>query len=174
MGFVDSIKGVFMSFDDEYDEMVDYPQQEVRAAPQQQVVSKPVQSQYYEDEIVTPIQQRRSQPSNKVMNISQAGVRQSQVATMILRKPSEFDEASEIGDDIKAKKTVFLNLEDTSNDVSKRLLDFLSGVAFAMDGKVEKIAQRTYVFVPHDADLIGENFVNNKSDELESPEFYYN
>lgn len=177
MGFAENIKSLFLSVDDEYDDMVDYQQPEVRQQAPQPVAQKPMTSQYYEEDMIqsqNQALQQRKMPSNKVMAMPNTHVRTSQVNKMILRKPTTFDEAKEIGYDIKAQKTVFLNLENASIEVSGSLMKFLSGVAFAMDGQVEKIGSGTYIIAPYDADLVGENFESNGMDELENPGVYYN
>ena len=71
-----------------------------------------------------PVQQR-----NKVVNIN--ATTQLQV---VLVKPERFDDASTIADQLNAKRTVVLNLESTNKEVSRRLIDFLSGVAYANNG----------------------------------------
>lgn len=177
MGFVDSfnsLKGIFVSVDEEYDDLVEYPQpqpqQDVRPVQQPSPAQKPAVNQYYEDEMLAPVTQTiqtRRAPSNKVMNINTAAVSVSSQATkMVLKRPTKFEEAIEIGAEIRAQKTVFVNLEDSTPDVSKRLFDFLSGVAFAMGGKVEKLAKLTYIFAPFDAELMGEDFENSKMEEI--------
>lgn len=183
MGFADSfnnLKSMFLSYDDEYDDMVGQPQQEVNPQVMQQpVAQKNMSNQYYEEDAgnipitqhTQPIQQRRPQTSN-VVPMTNSGMR-SQATQMFLAKPTKFEEASEIGDQIKEQRTVFVNLEDASYDVSKRLLDFLSGISFAYDGKVDKVGKLSYIFAPHDTELIGENFESNKMDELETPGIYY-
>lgn len=165
MGFVESFKGMFVSVDDEYDEMVDYPQQEQRPV-QQQVSPKPAQQQYYEEEVMTP-----RQPNNKIMSITPSP---SQASKIVIKRPTKYEQAPEIGEEIKARKTVFVNLDDTPLDVSRRLLDFLSGVTFAMDGKVDRVANLTYIFAPHDAELVKDGLGSDRMDELETPGIYYN
>ena len=77
---------------------------------------------------------RRSDRSNKVVNIH--ATTQLQV---ILVKPEKFENAAEIADHLREKRTVVLNLESTNKDVARRLIDFLSGVAYAQDGKIKKV-----------------------------------
>lgn len=168
MGFVENFKGMFVSVDDEYDDMVDYQHQQPQESRpvQQQVVQKPAPNQYYEEEIMAP-----RQTSNKIMSIP--GNNSSQVSQMVVKRPTKYEQAPEIGAEIKARKTVFVNLENTPLDVSRRLLDFLSGVTFAMDGKVDKLANLTYIFAPHDAELTNDEFANARMDELETPGIYY-
>ena len=51
---------------------------------------------------------------------------------------------------------MLINLETTPKDVTRRLVDFLSGVAYALDGKVKKIAANTYIITPSNVDLVGD------------------
>ena len=71
-------------------------------------------------------QQEVKQHSNKVVNIN--ATTQLQV---VLVKPERFEDASAIADQLNAKHTVVLNLESTGKEISRRLIDFLSGVAYA-------------------------------------------
>ena len=100
---------------------------------------------------------------NKVVNIH--ATTQLQV---VLVKPDKIDNVQEIGNHLRDKRTVVLNLEDASKEISQRLLDFLSGVAFAQDGKVKKIAERTYMITPYNVDLMGDLM-----DELENNGLYF-
>ena len=73
----------------------------------------------------------------------------------------------EIADHLKAKRTVVLNLEQTNKDIARRLVDFLSGVAYANEGKIKKIANSTYLITPYHVDLLGDLL-----DELENNGMY--
>ena len=80
---------------------------------------------------------------NKVVNIH--ATTQLQV---VLVKPERFDDASGIADHLNAKRTVVLNLESTNKDVSRRLIDFLSGVAYANNGQIKRVANSTFIITP--------------------------
>ena len=67
---------------------------------------------------------------------------------VVLVKPERFETASEIADHLKEKRTVVINLESTHKDIARRLVDFLSGVAYAGEGKIKKIAANTYIITP--------------------------
>lgn len=82
---------------------------------------------------------------------------------VVLVKPERFENASEIADHLKEKRTVVVNLESTHKDISRRLIDFLSGVAYAGEGKIKKVAANTYIITPYSVDIQGELI-----DELES------
>ena len=100
---------------------------------------------------------------NKVVNIHTTTQLQ-----VVLVKPERFDEATAIADHLNEKKTVVLNLEAANKDLSRRLLDFLSGVAYANDGQIKRVANSTYMITPFNVDLMGELM-----DELESNGVYF-
>ena len=107
-------------------------------------------------------QQEVKQHSNKVVNIN--ATTQLQV---VLVKPERFEDASTIADQLNAKRTVVLNLESTNKDVARRLIDFLSGVAYAGEGKIKKVAANTYIITPYSVDIMGDLI-----DELENNGLY--
>ena len=100
---------------------------------------------------------------NKVVNIH--ATTQLQV---VLVKPERFENAAEIADHLREKRTVVLNLEQTNKDIARRLIDFLSGVAYAQDGKIKKVAVNTYLITPYNVDLMGDLL-----DELENNGLYF-
>lgn len=96
--------------------------------------------------------------NNKVVNIN--ATTQLQV---VLVKPERFDDASTVADHLNSKRTVVLNLESTSKEVSRRLVDFLSGVAYANKGQIKRVANSTFIITPYNVDIMGDLL-----DELES------
>ena len=95
---------------------------------------------------------------NKVVNIHA-----TTQLKVVLVKPERFENASEIADHLKDKRTVVLNLESTNKDIARRLIDFLSGVAYAGEGKIKKVAANTYLITPYSVDIEGDLI-----DELEN------
>ena len=75
---------------------------------------------------------------------------------VVLTKPEKFSDAREIADDLNEKRTIVLNLESTNKDEALRLLDFLSGVAYANDGEIKKIAKSTFIITPYNVDVMGD------------------
>lgn len=71
----------------------------------------------------------------------------ARLAIMISR-PSVFQDAADIADQLRKNNTLILNIEGLSSDVSRRILDFLSGVIYAMDGRLSKVANGTYLLSP--------------------------
>ena len=87
---------------------------------------------------------------------------------VVLVKPERFEAASEIADHLKEKRTVVVNLESTHKDIARRLIDFLSGVAYAGEGKIKKVAANTYMITPYSVDIQGDLI-----DELENNGMYF-
>ena len=87
---------------------------------------------------------------------------------VVLVKPERFENASEIADHLKEKRTVVVNLESTHKDIARRLIDFLSGVAYAGEGKIKKVAANTYMITPYSVDIQGDLI-----DELENNGMYF-
>ena len=80
-----------------------------------------------------------SKKGNKVVNIHATAQLQ-----VVLVKPERFEDASTVADHLNAKRTVVLNLESANKDVARRILDFLSGVAYANDGQINKVDNCTF------------------------------
>ena len=131
MGFLDEFKRLAHPYEDEDDEEFedDYepsPRPVERRERERSVRSEPS----YNSPAMDELEARRS---NKVVNIRAATQLQ-----VVLVKPERFENASEIADHLREKRTVVLNLESTNKEIARRLLDFLSGVAYANEGKIKK------------------------------------
>ena len=100
---------------------------------------------------------------DKVVNINTTTQLQ-----VVLVKPEKFQDASAIADHLRDKRTVVLNLESANKDVARRMVDFLSGAAYAQEGKIKKVAVATYIITPYNVDIIGDLI-----DELENNGLYF-
>lgn len=120
----------------------------------------------YEDEVEeeAPVTRRSSfassfrsqeKPKNNVVDFS-AQSQQHTKPQVVLAKPAVFDDATGIADHINQRHMVILNLEATSRDIARRLVDFLGGVVYANEGSIRRVANSTFVIVPHGYDLGGD------------------
>ena len=116
-----------------------------------------------QEDVFTDRRVRASDRGNKVVSIHA-----TTQLKVILVKPSRFEDASDIADQLKDKRTVVLNLETTNKDIARRLIDFLSGVAYAGEGKIKKVAANTYLITPYHVDIEGDLI-----DELETNGMYF-
>ncbi|MBQ8203713.1 MAG: cell division protein SepF [Clostridia bacterium] len=88
---------------------------------------------------------------------------------VVLVKPDRFEDVEAIADHLNNKKTVVLNLEDANREVSRRIIDFLSGVAYANHGNIRKVANSTFIIVARDVDIMGELML----DDLTESKLYF-
>ena len=135
MALFDKIKNVF-NVEDDYEDDYEYEDEEVV-----ENTVKPDFSQPKKEKSVPLTSTVSALPSSQLQ--------------VVLVKPERFDDASGIADSLNAKKTVVLNLEATSKEVSRRLVDFLSGVAYANNGQIKKIANSTFIITPYNVDVSG-------------------
>ena len=143
MSFIDELKRLARPYEDEEEEQ-------------------------FEDDFtpVSPKETVREQPerrSNKVVNIHTTTQLQ-----VVLVKPERFENASEIADHLRDKRTVVLNLEQTDKNIARRLIDFLSGVAYANEGTIKKVALSTYIITPYNVEILGDLI-----DELENNGLFF-
>ncbi|NCC87396.1 MAG: cell division protein SepF [Clostridia bacterium] len=100
---------------------------------------------------------------NKVVNIHTTAQLQ-----VVLAKPERFDDASAVADHLNERRTVVLNLESANREVARRLVDFLSGVAYANGGQIKRVANSTFIITPYNVDVMGDLL-----DELESSGMFF-
>lgn len=91
---------------------------------------------------------------NRVVNIQATAQLQ-----VILVKPEVFADTKEIANHLNSKKTVVLNLESTTPDVTRRIIDFLGGVAYANGGNIKPVANNTFIITPYNVGFVGEDLV---------------
>ena len=145
MSIIDELKKWTHPYEDEDEEFEDF--------------EEPPHREPAFDDRKTRVEDRR----NRVVNIHA-----TTQLKVVLVKPERFENASEIADHLKDKRTVVLNLESTNKDIARRLIDFLSGVAYAGEGKIKKVAANTYLITPYSVDIEGDLI-----DELENNGLYF-
>lgn len=88
---------------------------------------------------------------NKVVNIHSA----SQVKVVIMQ-PETFDDAQDVSNHLKDKKPIIVNLEFLEKELAQRIVDFLSGSVYALDGNIQKISNGIFLVAPHNVDIMGD------------------
>lgn len=164
MGFLDELKKLTKPYeeDDDFFEDDDAAEAEEDAFISSPRASGRTRSTFEDDDESVVPQRQTAKKDNKVVNIHTTTAVQ-----VVLSKPERFEQAAEIADHLRERRTVVMNLETTNKDVAKRLVDFLSGVAYANDGKIKKVAINTYIITPYNVDIMGDLI-----DELENNGVY--
>lgn len=75
---------------------------------------------------------------------------------LMIMRPAEFSEAQAIADHIKTKRPVLVNLEETDINEARRIVDFLSGATYALDGNMQRVSQHIFVFAPSQVEVNAE------------------
>ncbi len=165
-GFVDKFKRMWDAPDDEYEyNEYGYEEEEEEAPIRERESSRRSSSSSRYDDFDDAPPVRSSSRRNNVVNISATA--KLQVA---LFKPERFgEETRNIADELIKTHTVVLNLENTNKDMARRIIDFLSGVAYANRGKIKKVATSTFIIIPNNVDLTGDDLL----DELEHSGVYF-
>ncbi|TYP54906.1 cell division protein SepF [Thermosediminibacter litoriperuensis] len=101
-----------------------------------------------EESLHIPVRPERG----RIINIHQAPKNR-----VVVFKPSCFDEVREISEELKSRRAVIVNLEGLDKEAARRILDFLSGSVFVLDGTVKKVGSGTFVFAPNNVDISGLN-----------------
>lgn len=87
--------------------------------------------------------------NSKVVNLSDANQ-----LKLVVMQPNSFDDAQDVCDHLKEKKPVVINLEYADKDTARRLIDFLSGAVYGVDGHIEKVSTSIFLLVPYNVDIL--------------------
>lgn len=119
----------------------------------------------YEEENYTEEEYEEVAPAKESKNASVSrpagGVSSTASLEMKIIKPDKYEAVTGIAQHLMARRTVVLNLEDTNKETIRRIIDFLSGVTFAIGGSLKRVANSTYVITPKNVEL--------SNDQLEAP-----
>ena len=139
---------------DEYDEPTEAPaprREKRRAAP------APVMEEEEDDFGFAPVPVAAAPTapatgfSGQILNMGASNKQE-----VVLFRPGSFNDTSKAADDLRGRKAVIVNMENVDKAMARRVVDFLSGCVYALDGDVKKIAQSAYLFCPHNMDIVGD------------------
>ena len=158
MSFWDNVKKFTQPYsDDEYDEYedeVDTYEEETQARPTRERRSPLFSLSSSEESSFGASAPAAAPTGTSAFNGQVVDIRNKQ--EVVLFHPNNFNDTSKAADDLRSRKAVIVNMENVDKAMARRVVDFLSGCAYALDGKVKKVAQSTYLFCPHNMDVVGE------------------
>lgn len=133
MGFVESVKDMlgFGGYEDEYEDEFDYEEEEFEEAPQRESVFS---------------------RKNKVVSINP----QSSQARIVVLKPKCFNNSTAVADELRRRRPVIVDVGALDPDEARRVIDFVSGTVYGIDGKMQKITSGIFVATPSQMDIMGE------------------
>ena len=113
------------------------------------------------DELFEPTFQTKNK-KGKVVNIHQ-----STYVKVVVYQALTYDDTQNIIDNLKSRKPIIVNLDSLEQDLAQRVLDFLSGSVYALDGTIQKVSRSIFVLVPSNIDIIG-----NIPEDFKGKSFY--
>ena len=168
MSFWDNVKKFAQpysdeEFDDEYDEemegyeeeapAVEEPAPRKRRNPFASSVAEPAAPAYTPAPAYNPAP--AAAPTGNAFGAQSMGSNSGK-QEVVLFHAKTFDDAAKAADELRGKRAVILNMENVDKALTRRVVDFLSGSVYALDGRVKKVAQSTYLFCPHTMDVVGD------------------
>jgi len=163
MGLMDELKKLARpyaededDFDDEYDEEFEDEPAEEEDAPEEEVKTAPRAARTAKTERASTTRTAARTAARPAASGNIVNLHTSSNLQVILVKPDRYENVSEVADHLRNKCAVVLNLESTNKDTARRLVDFLSGCAYALDGKIKKVALSTYILTPYNVDIVGD------------------
>lgn len=147
MAWFDNIKNAIHPYDDDYIENEEKAAEDELAAEEE----SPVEDSF-EERQPRPVFSRRE---SKASAPPPPAPEKSKMKLHLVN-PSEFGEAAEIADSLKSRQAVLMNLEMTDGDTARRMVDFLSGVAYALGGRIMRVSAQAYIVTPTNVDLVGD------------------
>lgn len=136
--------------DDEYENEDFYDEEEPSFFDEEDEEPKQATSAKTKKESTSFFSAIKNGGNSKVVDMPSSSVQ------VVLVKPTRFEDAPSVADHLNARKTVVLNLEAANRETSRRLIDFLSGTAYATRGNIKKVANSTYIITPANVDVLGE------------------
>lgn len=146
MSFLDKFKDQFVDHDEEDDDLDD---EEMDTEEPQRPVSRPS----------APV------PPAHMAGRAAPSLRQAKPYTMVVVAPKSYGDAEKIADHLKADRPVVMNLEKTDVDEAQRIVDFVQGIMYALDGRISQIAESIYLCAPHNVSVSLENYTPYQASE---------
>jgi len=110
-----------------------------------------VEDEYDVDDGYSTQRSRRSY--RDIDDNSYSGRTAQQSVKMVITQPTCYEDVQEVGDYLKAKKSVIINLENTGKDDARRIIDFLSGATFMIEGTIQKVSNLIYLIAPRTVEI---------------------
>ena len=96
---------------------------------------------------------RKNGTNNKVVSMPQQG---GQARKMVISQPTTFEQSDEICAFLKERKSIIVNLEYVNKDVARRIVDFISGGVYALDGYIQKVSNSIFLVAPSNYEITNE------------------
>ena len=142
--------------------------------PEEEEIEIPEKQPVKEEKEMDKTETRRSEPARtETYSGQRTGRSASDGAVLELKvvRPEKFSSVGQIADHLLNRCTVVLNLEAADKDTARRIVDFLNGVSYSIDGEIKPVANNTFIITPHNVAISGEQLSESSSSEKSSAPF---
>ena len=146
---VDKLSELFLGGEDEFEEY------------EEEVVEKPRYSKPSEPAPKQPLLGKKS--NNNASNSRVVNIHATTQLEVAVLQPQSYEDSREIADRLKNKKAVVINLEELSKEDAIKVLDFVSGVVYALEGDIQKVSSGIFIIAPYNVSI-----ASDIRDELKS------
>ncbi|MCI8509711.1 MAG: cell division protein SepF [Lachnospiraceae bacterium] len=157
-------------FDDEEDE------EDYYEPPKRKAKEKPAKTYYDDDDFEDDYAPKKQKPKpskvsgpSKLVSINSRNNNRSSNQVYVI-KPQEFNEAQKVTDYLKEGRTIVINMEGIEVHAAQRIIDFIGGACYALDGSLQAISANIFIAAPHNIDVTGDLRDEILNDSTLSPE----
>jgi cell division inhibitor SepF len=115
--------------------------------------------EYFEETVVEEREEQepiaRRQPAARANNVVPFQTREKEGIRLILCEPRQYSDAQDIADNLRHRRPVVVNLQRVEKEQAKRIIDFLSGTVYALNGDIQKVGDYIFVCTPDHVDIQG-------------------
>ncbi len=147
---IDKMKNFFGGddYDDEYDEYDDY-----EPSSSSRIEKEPMD---YAPSTISSVSSTSSRLSSRRNTSQVVSIHTNVQMQVCIIKPECYEDAQEICDQVKARKPVVVNLEKVEYPIAQRIMDFLSGTCYSLDGSIQRVANNIFIIAPENVDVSGD------------------
>jgi len=154
VGLLDKVKNAFTQGDyddEEYEDLDDYEMSSSDKREREPMDYAPSSSRS-----ATSQSQSYSSSSGRRSNSQVVSIHTNVQMQVCIIKPEKYEDAQEICDQVKARKPVVVNLEKIEYPTAQRIMDFLSGTCYSLDGTIQRVANNIFIIAPENVDVSGD------------------
>lgn len=136
-----------------FDKVLNFVGWEIDEEDEDEVVEE---QEEVKEEVRQPQFLQNNMNSTKKQQGKVVNIHQSNQMKVVIVQPENYDDAQEICDHLKNKKPIIINLEDIEKEPAQRIIDFLSGSVYALEGTIQKVSNGIFLIAPHNVDVMGD------------------
>lgn len=133
---------------------------------------EPEEAAAQEEQLLPPTKPRPEPNARKGRLVSLPGARrEEQRFSVVVQKPARFEDVQAVVDCLKERRPVILSVDAVSKDVARRLVDFVMGAAYALDGRMHRLGDALFLFTPSNVGIdVADSGADLAGDDFDDPE----